>query len=100
MKSSHRQMTLDAAETLALHALAFIAAEPARLTSFVEETGISLDQLHINATRPTTLLSVLEALLRDEPNLLMFTANAGLEPDAVARAGRAIEQAIVKGEQS
>lgn len=87
-------MPLDAAETLALQALAHIAAEPARLTSFVEETGISLDQLHINANDPGTLISVLEALLRDEPNLLMFAANAGLEPDAVERARRAIEHAI------
>jgi hypothetical protein len=99
MKTHPYSMPLDAAETLALQALAFIAADPGRLTAFVQETGVSLDQLHINATDPVTLLSVLEALLRDEPNLLMFTANAGLEPDAVARARHAIENSIVEAGQ-
>lgn len=94
MKTHPNLMPTEAAETLALQALSFIASDPCRLTAFVQETGVSLDQLHINATDPTTLLSVLEALLRDETNLLMFTANAGLEPDAIVRARHTIEKSI------
>jgi hypothetical protein len=86
-------MPLQDAETIALQALAFFASDEARLSRFIRETGISLDELHVSAGEHHVMTAVLDMLLRDEPNLLMFTANSGLEPDAVTRAHDAISPA-------
>jgi len=86
MQAKRFGMPLQEAETIALQALAFFASDGARLTRFIGETGISLDELHVSAGEHHVMTAVLEMLLRDEPNLLMFTANSGLEPDSVTRA--------------
>lgn len=99
MQRTPPEMPRDEAETVALQALGFLASEPSRLTRFVGETGISLDTLHARASEPDVMRAVLESLLRDEPELLMFTANTGLEPEAVSRAHRTIDAAGKPGQE-
>ena len=99
MKSSNQPIPSENAETIALQALAFVASDAASLNAFIRDTGVTLDQLHINAGEPTVMNSVLEYLLRDESSLLMFTANAGLDSDIVMRAHHAIQQHLTRDNQ-
>jgi len=66
-------------------ALAFLAEDLARLTRFLDLTGLSPDQLRSQAGDPAMLAAVVEHLLGDESLLLTFTANAGLPPEAAAQ---------------
>ena len=76
----------EAAETLAIQALAFIAAEPERLEGFLGATGLTVDRLRESATAPDFLGGVLEHMLADESLLLAFADSAAIDPAAVARA--------------
>ena len=78
--------TREAAETLAIAALAFIAAEPERLEGFLGATGLTVDRLRESANAPDFLGGVLEHMLADESLLLAFAESAAIDPAAVARA--------------
>lgn len=97
MKTNFMAMPREDAETVALRALGFIASEEARLTRFMADTGISLETLHLEAGEPHVMAAVLDTLLRNEPDLLMFSANAGFEPDAVMRAHHALTMGRADG---
>ena len=74
------------AEELAGKALLFLAEEPRRLERFLAETGIGPDDLRASAGSRETLTAVLDHLLRDESQLLVFAAGAGAKPEDVMRA--------------
>ena len=74
------------AEEIAGRALLFLAEEPRRLGRFLVETGIGPDELRASAGSAETLAAVLDHLLRDESELLVFAAGAGLKPEEVAQA--------------
>ena len=80
----------DFAQSLAVSALAFIAADPDRLTRFLGITGLGPDNLRTAAADPAFLGSVLDYLVADEELLVGFAADAGLKPEAVARAHEAL----------
>ena len=80
----------DAAEALALEALSFLARDPDRIARFLANAGIRPHQLRQAAGEPGFLGAVLDHLMSDEPLLLMFTENAGLEPRAVPNAHRVL----------
>jgi hypothetical protein len=82
--------TREAAETLAIAALAFIAAEPERLEGFLGATGLTVDRLRESAKAPDFLAGVLEHMLADESLLLAFADSAAVDPAAVARARNAL----------
>ena len=77
--------TPEAAEMLAIQALAFIAEEPERLDRFFGLTGIELSQIRDAAHEPGFLAGVLEHMLGDETLLLAFADSAGIDPALVAR---------------
>jgi hypothetical protein len=79
-------MDLEAAETIGLKALAFVAEDEVRLARFLSSTGLSPGQLHAAASAPQTLQAVLEHLAQDESLLLVFAAGAGCAPEAIAAA--------------
>ncbi|MEN3977247.1 DUF3572 domain-containing protein [Emcibacter sp. SYSU 3D8] len=79
-------MNTDRAETVALQALAFLAADEQALDGFVHLTGLGLDQLRAAASNPEILAGVLDHLLQDEPLLLAFCEAADIKPDEPARA--------------
>lgn len=76
----------ESAETLALKAMAFIAADERRLSAFMALTGTGLNDLRDRADNPEVLAAVLDYLLSDEPTLLEFCEQEGLEPMAPGRA--------------
>jgi hypothetical protein len=76
----------EAAEMLAIQALAFIAEEPERLAAFLSVTGVSVEGIRDAAREPSFLAGVLEHMLGDENLLLAFAASAGIDPASVARA--------------
>jgi Protein of unknown function (DUF3572) len=82
--------TREAAETLAIQALAFIAAEPERLEGFLGATGLTVDRLRESASTPDFLGGVLEHMLADESLLLAFADSAAIDPAEIARARRAL----------
>jgi hypothetical protein len=82
--------TREAAETLAIAALAFIAAEPERLEGFLGATGLTVDRLRESASAPDFLGGVLEHMLADESLLLAFADSAAIDPAEIARARRAL----------
>ena len=79
-------MTPQAAETVALSALGWIAADEARAGAFLGAAGASPSDLRARASEPEFLGFVLDFLLADEEALLAFCAEANLAPEAPFRA--------------
>jgi len=89
MKAPSRP-TRKAAETLAIQALGFLAAEPERLRRFLNVTGIEAAQIRAAAAEPGFLAGVLDHIRGDERLLLDLAADTGIDPAAVAPARRAL----------
>jgi hypothetical protein len=86
----HRSQTRKTAEIMAIQALAFIAEEPERLTSFVAATGLTVERMRAAAGERDFLTGVLEHMLTDERLLIAFADSAGIDPNEVARARDAL----------
>jgi hypothetical protein len=82
--------TQEAAETLAIQALAFIAEEPERLGAFLAASGIGPDAIRDAAREPGFLGGVLDHMLGNESLLVAFADSAGLNPTSIARARRSL----------
>jgi Protein of unknown function (DUF3572) len=80
----------QAAEQIAIAALGFIAAEPERLGRFLALSGIGPESIRAAAREPSFLLGVLDHVVADEPLLLAFAAEDGIDPQEVARARAAL----------
>ena len=80
----------EAAEMLAIQALAFIAEEAERLDLFLSTTGIAAAEIRAAAREPGFLAGVLEHMLAHEILLIAFADSAGINPTAVARARSAL----------
>jgi uncharacterized protein DUF3572 len=89
MKAPLRSMR-EAAETLAIQALAFIAEDPERLAQFLGMTGLSAEEIRAAAGEPGFLAGVLEHMLGHESLLIAFATSAGIDPAEVARAHGAL----------
>jgi hypothetical protein len=76
----------DMAEGLAIRALGFLAADDERLQGFLSLSGLAPETLRQAAAAPGFLASVLDHLAGDEPALLTFAAEAGVDPARVERA--------------
>ena len=85
MKSAKRA-SRQAAETLAIQALAFIAADCEQLSRFLGMTGLAPKQIRTAAREDGFLAGVLEHMLADENLLIGFADSAGIDPAEVARA--------------
>lgn len=80
------RMTLEAAETLALQGLTFLASDAARLNHFLSLTGIAPSELSSWNANPELQGAVLEHMLTDESLLLVFAAEIGAAPESIAPA--------------
>lgn len=76
----------DAAETIALRALAFLAGDGERLGRFLAITGLGPDELRAQAREPRMLAGVLDYLMQDETLLLVFAAENSIKPETIAAA--------------
>jgi hypothetical protein len=72
-----------AAEEIGLRALVFMTQDNARLSRFLRETGLTPDELRQQAAQPGLQAAILEYLLGNESELLVFAADAGIDPQSV-----------------
>ena len=79
-------MKQDAAETLALSALAHIVADPALLERFMAVSGADPSALRASAADPGFLAGVLDFLMSDEMALVAFCDDSRIAPDVPGRA--------------
>ena len=84
--------TQEAAEMLAIQALAFLAEEPERLGGFLAATGVSAAQIRRAAREPGFLAGVLDHMLGDENLLTDFARGASIDPADVPGARRVLHQ--------
>ena len=85
-------MVADQAEGVALQALAFLAEDAQRLGNFLALTGLGPEDLRAQAREPQLLAAVLDHLMREESQLLMFAANYGLAPELIGQAHVLLER--------
>jgi hypothetical protein len=89
-RSSKDRVRREAAETLAVAALSFLASEPEHLGGFLAATGVGPDQLRKAARDREFLTGVLDHLSGNEPLLIAFAQHAGIDPTEVERARMAL----------
>ena len=80
----------EAAEKLAVQALAWIAERDELAGGFLGASGASASELRERASEPEFLGFVLDFLLSDEDALLGFCGDASVPPDAPMRARAAL----------
>ena len=80
----------EAAETLAVAALGYLASEPESLGGFLATTGIGPDQIRSAARDPEFLAGVLDYFLSEEALLIAFANSEGIDPSEIQRARRAL----------
>ena len=86
MRYSRNEKASEWAQTLAIEALAYLAADMERLEPFLSLTGIDIGNLRQVAAQPSFLVAVLDHLAGDESLLLAFAANGGHDPADIDRA--------------
>jgi len=79
-----------AAESLAIQALSFIAADPDRLGRFLAATGMGPGDIRVAAREPLFLAGVLDHITADESLLLGFAADTKFDPREIVRAQSAL----------
>jgi hypothetical protein len=88
--SKQLPVTGEAAEMLAVQALAFIAQDADRLGRFLAITGIGPMDIRDAAAEPNFLAGVLDYVAGDEGMLLAFAKQEGLDPAQLSRARNAL----------
>ncbi len=83
-------MNQDAAQTVAIMALSFLAEDADRLGRFMGWTGLGIDEVRAAASDPALLGGVLDYLLAHEALLVEFADHAGIAPEEPARARQAL----------
>ncbi len=92
-KPKQKVLDRDAAVTIGLQALGFLAANDDRIAKFLGLTGIAPSDLIAGAQTPPMLIAVLEHLAQDESLLLVFASEAGIAPEQIAQAIGRLESA-------
>jgi Protein of unknown function (DUF3572) len=88
-------MRRDAAESLAVQALTFLAGDPERLARFLALTGIGPDRIRSAAASPGFLAGVLDHVASEEALLMAFAEQSGIDPADVARARQALAEPVI-----
>jgi hypothetical protein len=81
------RITREAAEHLAIQALAYLGEESDRLARFLALSGLDPNTIRAAAHDPRFLAGVLEYVAADEALLIAFAAHAQVAPEMLA-AGR------------
>ncbi len=77
---------IEQAQTIALKALGYLAADEERFEPFLGSTGLLAGDLRAGATDPAFLAGVLDYFLQNEALLLAFAASEELAPETIVRA--------------
>ena len=80
------------AESLAVSALGFLAAEPERLAGLLSLSGLGPETVRQAARDAAFLPAVLDYLMANEPVLLAFAAEHGLDPAAIVAARKVLAE--------
>lgn len=88
----------EAAEELAIEALAFIAGDPVVFNRFLRLTGLELENLRAAASEPAFLAGVLDFILSDERLVFAFAEQTTLPADQIADARRRLGTSFAAGE--
>jgi hypothetical protein len=83
----------EAAEGLAVRALAYLAADAERLRVFLDASGIEASAIRAAAREPRFLAGVLEHIASDERLLLGFAGKLDCDPSLIGRAQAALSGA-------
>ena len=94
MPEKAASLTLDEAERLAIGALAFLAGRPEALSRFLALNGIGPATLRSAAADPGFLAGVLDHFLGHEALLIEYAGDAGIPPEQISAARRALGGAI------
>ncbi|MBL4842828.1 MULTISPECIES: DUF3572 domain-containing protein [Thalassospira] len=79
-------MNKEAAETLAIRAIAHIAGDDELLEGLFAQTGMGLDDLKAGITSNEVQLGAIDFLMSHEPFLMRFAEDSGYAPEDPARA--------------
>lgn len=80
----------EAAAEISVAALGYMAARPELIERFLSLVGIAPDRLRAAAASPDFLAGVLEFMCSHESELLAFSVEAGIPPEAVVTAQRVL----------
>ncbi|UWR23503.1 DUF3572 domain-containing protein [Sulfitobacter sp. S190] len=83
-------LTQNAAETLALQALSWLAADGELLPIFLGASGLSESDLRAGIEQPEVLGGVLDFILMDDAWVVAFCDQAGIAYERVAQARQAL----------
>ena len=90
-------MDPEAAETLALEALSFLASDERRLGALLAQAGCTLPELRAGLADSQVLAGILDFVLSDERLVIEFCKASGCAPEAPMRARRALPGSGVDG---
>ena len=83
-------MNEEAAQTLGLQALAFLAADERRLGALLAQAGWTLPDLRERLSDPEVIGGILDFLLGDERLVVAFCEASGCSPEMPMRARQAL----------
>lgn len=86
------KLTSEAAQTIALQALAYLAAEPEEIGRFLQISGLDVDDLRAKAGEPDLLRAVLEYILVDDTRVTGLCQELSLKPTDLHAAKHVLEQ--------
>jgi hypothetical protein len=86
IRSSKDRARNEAAQRLAVAALAFLATEPEHLGGFLAATGLGPDDVRHASRDPEFLSGVLDHFSSNEPLLIAFAQQEGIDPTEIERA--------------
>jgi hypothetical protein len=86
IRSSKDRARRQAAEALAIAALAFLASEPEHLGGFLAATCVCPDHIRNASRDPNFLSGVLDHFSGNESLLIAFAQHQGIDPTEVERA--------------
>ena len=83
-------MDREAAETLALEALTYLASDERRMGALLAQAGWTLSELRAGLGDSYVLAGILDFVLSDERLVVGFCEASGCAPEAPMRARRAL----------
>ena len=84
--AAHKKVTVKEAETLALSALSYLAADDERLGRFLDSSGLRPDTIRAAAASAGFLAAVLDYVAADEPLLLDLARTIAVKPESIMAA--------------
>src|ERR1041384_1054171 len=93
IRSSKDRARREAARTLAVAALTFLASEPEHLGGFLAASGLGPNDIRGAAGDPSFLAGVLDHVSANEPLLLAFAKETSIDPGEIERARAALGSA-------